>query len=125
MTVYRFTLAGAAAIATIAISTASMAGDYRQHGHHNRSHHSQSHHNRPQAVIGGNGLPSVVPGVGTFAGNIAAVRIKGNGIYFYRDGAARPTVVSYKAPKARIIEISADAPDAACSFEAGVCVIRP
>jgi hypothetical protein len=115
MTVYRFTLAGAAAIATIAISTASMAGDYRQHGHHNRS----------QGVIGGNGLPSVVPGVGTFAGSIAAVRIKGSGIYFYRDGAARPTVVSYKAPKARIIEISEDAPDAACSFEAGVCVIRP
>ena len=120
MTVYRFTLAGAAAIATIAISTASMAGDYRHHGHHNRSHH-----NRSQAVIGGNGLPSVVPGVGTFAGSIAAVRIKGSGIYFYRDGAARPTVVSYKAPKARIIEISEDAPDAACSFEAGVCVIRP
>lgn len=115
MTVYRFALASVAAIATIAVSTASMAGDHRHHRHHHRS----------QAVIGGNGLPSVVPGVGTFAGNIAAVRIKGNGIYFYRDGTASPTVVSYKAPKARIIEISEDAPDAACSFEAGVCVIRP
>lgn len=106
---HRLILAGAAAIALTAFPASSMARDFQ----------------RQQAVVGGNGLPSVVPGVGTFAGSIAAVRIKGNGIYFYQDNTRRPTVVPYRTPKVQIIEISEDAPDEACSFEAGVCVIRP
>lgn len=89
--------------------------------------HDRGHSHRPvrsEAVIGGSGLPSVIPGIGTFAGSISGVRIKGNGVFFAIDRRAA-TVVAYRAPKAKIIEISAEDPESACSFEAGVCVIRP
>ena len=88
----------------------------RGHGHHQ---------GRGQAVIGTNGLPSVIPGIGTFAGSISGLRIKGNGVFFAIDRTQKPQVVAYRAPKAKIIEISAENPEEACSFEAGVCVIRP
>lgn len=107
----------AATIILIASAGIAAAGDWYGRGDH--------HYGRAEAVIGSNGLPSVVPGIGTFAGSISAVRIKGNGVFFAIDRNTRPKVVAYRAPKAKIIEISADNPEEACSFEAGVCVIRP
>lgn len=86
--------------------------------------HSQ-HHGRSEAIIGSNGLPSVIPGIGTFAGSISGLRIKGNGVFFAINRDARPKVVAYRAPKAKIIDISEESHENACSFEAGVCVIRP
>jgi hypothetical protein len=90
---------------------------------HDRHHGSNSGHN--QAIIGSKGLPSVIPGIGTFAGSISGLRIKGNGVFIAIDRAPIAEVVAYRAPKAKIIEISEENPDEACSFEAGVCVIRP
>lgn len=87
--------------------------------------HQAHHHGRGQAIIGGNGLPSVIPGIGTFAGSISGLRIKGNGVFFAIDRDARPQVATYRAPKAKIIEISEENHEESCSFEAGVCVIRP
>ncbi|GEO85735.1 MULTISPECIES: hypothetical protein [Alphaproteobacteria] len=76
------------------------------------------------AVVGGAGLPSVVPGIGTFAGSISAVRVRGTGIYFAIEGSRRK-MITYRPPVAKIIEVGADMENSACSFEAGVCVIRP
>ncbi len=108
----------AATIVLSSIATLAVAGEGYEghHGHHN---------SRGQAVIGSNGLPSVIPGIGTFAGSISGLRIKGSGVFFAIDRNTQPKVVAYRAPKAKIIEISAENPEEACSFEAGVCVIRP
>lgn len=81
-------------------------------------------HPHLQAVVGGAGLPSVVPGIGTFAGSISAVRVRGSGMYFAIEG-SRSGVIPYRPPVARIIGIDAEMDDSACSYEAGVCVIRP
>lgn len=90
---------------------------------HDRSH--GHHHGRGEAVIGSNGLPSVIPGIGTFAGSISGLRVKGNGVFIAIDRTPGPKLVAHRAPKAKIIEISAENPEEACSLEAGVCVIRP
>lgn len=114
---YRLALAALAIVLGSPIGI-SEAGE--RYGHH----HGQDH-GRREAIIGSNGLPSVIPGIGTFAGSISGLRVKGNGVFFAIDRAPGPKVVTYRAPKAKIIEISAEEPDEACSFEAGVCVIRP
>jgi hypothetical protein len=114
-----FRVALAVALPILFASTLASAGDRMadRHPHH--------HHQRQQSVGGGDGLPSVVPGVGTFAGNLSAVHIKGNGLFIAFDRRANHRTVVVPAPKAQIIEISAENEDSACSFEAGVCVIRP
>ncbi len=84
--------------------------------------HGRGHDHR-QDIVGGAGLPSVVPGIGTFAGSVSAARVRGNGIYFAVEG-SRSDVVSYRPPVAKIIEVEAEMEDSACSYEAGVCVIR-
>jgi hypothetical protein len=117
MPLFRVALASAVVI-LLAPSFAS-AGDRMMDGHRH------PHHHHAQSVVGGNGLPSVVPGVGTFAGNLSAVRIKGNGIFITLDRKPGRRMATAPAPKAQIIEISAENEDSACSFEAGVCVIRP
>ncbi|ODS58372.1 MAG: hypothetical protein ABS40_02190 [Agrobacterium sp. SCN 61-19] len=106
----------AAAIALISTADGGLAGEQHDRGHYK---------SQGQAVIGSNGLPSVIPGIGTFVGSVSGLRIKGNGVFLAIDRGLRPQVIAYRAPKAKIIEISAENPDEACSFEAGVCVIRP
>ncbi|PPJ45300.1 hypothetical protein C0075_05930 [Rhizobium sp. KAs_5_22] len=94
-------------------------------GEYGHSPHSPDRGRQHQdAVVGGAGLPSVVPGIGTFAGSISAVRVRGSGIYFAIEG-SRSDVIKYRPPAAKIIEIDAEMDDSACSYEAGVCVIRP
>ncbi|EKF61363.1 hypothetical protein QWE_02300 [Agrobacterium albertimagni AOL15] len=115
---YRLTTALAALLMTLPVGFAQ-AGDWS--GHHGR----HAHHANRNAVIGSNGLPSVIPGIGTFSGSVSGLRIKGNGVFLAIDRGLRPQVIAYRAPKAKIIEITAENPDEACSFEAGVCVIRP
>ncbi|MDH4441196.1 MAG: hypothetical protein QE284_12505 [Rhizobium sp.] len=109
----------ASVLAVLAAPTLSHAGDRMT----DRNRHSHGHHT--QSVIGGDGLPSVVPGVGTFVGNLSAVRIKGNGIFIALDRRAGRGLAAAPTPKVQIIEISAENEDSACAFEAGVCVIRP
>lgn len=112
-------VATAATLLLASSATLVEAGDW----HHRYERHH--HHGRTQAIIGTDGLPSVVPGIGTFSGGISALRIKGNGVFIAVDGGVAPQVIDYRAPKAKIIEVSAENQDEACSFEAGVCVIRP
>lgn len=68
------------------------------------------------------GLPSILPGIGTYSGGVSALRVKGHGIYFSVDPLARTPVRPSLAPVARIVPVAGAA---ACSMEAGVCVIRP
>jgi hypothetical protein len=128
--------------------------DGRDSGWHGRSHDgrsrdlhgrgytrdqfAQDRHRRPdrgsgrgQQVIGTDGLPSVIPGVGTFVGGISAVRIRGNGIFFAGEqGLLSVPDVDRLNPSAKIISIEEDVasnaflPREACEYEAGVCVIR-
>ena len=78
-----------------------------------------------EELVGGDGLPSILPGIGTYAGAISAAGERGNGIYFSLDSASvlRPDVIL--APKAKIIVVDFEGDSPACNFEAGVCVIRP
>ncbi|MDK1377199.1 MULTISPECIES: hypothetical protein [unclassified Sinorhizobium] len=79
---------------------------------------------------GGDDFPSVTPGIGTYAGGISAFRQEGNGIYFsqyggdnyYTEGAIDPAP---PLKRAKIIVVSPQSNDSACSWEHGVCVIRP
>lgn len=75
-------------------------------------------------------LPSSIRGIGTYAGGISALRVRGNGIYFHVDAGRREVSPVILAPKAKIIEVnqtvdnSAFAPRFGCLTEMGVCVIR-
>lgn len=82
-------------------------------------------------IIGIDGLPSVVEGVGTFAGGLSAVRIPGNGLYIASNvPLGRDRGTGGRAPRAKIISIGEDVaqnrflPREACEYEAGVCIIR-
>lgn len=105
------------------------ASDFdRKNGHHfkRESHrHDRHSHRRPpsQSGVSSAGLPSVIPGLGTYVGNVAAVRIKGVGTYFVADRG--PTVIEAptRGTGARIIVIGEEAD--ACRYEVGVCVVRP
>jgi len=78
-------------------------------------------------------LPSVIPGIGTYAGDLSAYEEVGNGIYFrrtldYRYVAENDFYDFYDSPpmkRAKIIFVTPKTNASACSFEAGVCVIRP
>ena len=92
-----------------------------------REHQHGSQNHRPRDRVGGNGLPSYVQGVGTFAGGLSAVRFRKNGIYFFADGLGGAVAQDEQA-RARIIEVSpgkaAGRIPSACSMEHGVCVVR-
>lgn len=98
------------------------AGDYHSHSHGPRAHWQAK-----QSVIGGDGLPSYVNRIGTYAGGISAVRFKRNGIYFSTDGgvAYLPVPGRIDAIGPHIIHVNERSANANCSYEAGVCVIRP
>lgn len=90
--------------------------------------HQYRHH---QSVVSfsTDGLPSTLPG-GTYVGDIAALRVRGNGNYFaISSGFSRRSVTDRArvqlAPKAKIISVHAENADDACAYEHGVCIIRP
>lgn len=92
-----------------------------QHGHHPRPHHGHR-----ETIGGGYGVPSIVPGVGTYAGTVSALHVRGNGTYYYAEGfgpAVPADVMIGPAPRSKIIDVQKH--QNPCSFEAGVCVIRP
>ena len=143
----------AVAAMALALPSVTAAGDWRPRHHQtHRQHNVERHHqsarhfrsdrhfqtarhfradqDREHSVsrhelVGGDGLPSILPGIGTYAGAVSAAGERGNGIYFSADNASvlRPDVIL--APKAKIIVVDFEGDSPACSFEAGVCVIRP
>ncbi|WP_170973311.1 hypothetical protein [Rhizobium sp. FKY42] len=90
-----------------------------------KTYHYQSGHQR-RDVVAGNGLPSYVRGIGTFAGGLSAVRFRGNGIYFFADGIGNGSAATV-GPGAKIITVSPTGKTngkSACAMEHGVCVVR-
>ncbi|OAP39067.1 hypothetical protein AU381_08155 [Sinorhizobium glycinis] len=126
-------------------------GDVQTRTRHIRRKHWPSHfarrdHNRGRVIFiyGGNyragrysgeidgsyDFPSGIPGLGTYAGNLSAYQQPGNGIYFRQAGSyssfagdGLETVPPAESPK--IIVVSPQTDDSACSWEQGVCVVRP
>lgn len=109
--------------------------DRGDHHHRHRRHHAgkRDHHDRDRndhrrrantVIPRGN---AEVPGSsgGAYVGNVSEYRDPGNGSYIYieRDGAAFREGSSRSVPSARIVRPGDGS--AACSNEAGVCVIRP
>lgn len=79
---------------------------------------------------GGYDLPSVIPDLGTYAGNLSAYRDQGNGIYFSQAGRYRYVAetgidAAPPAKRAKIITVTPQTIASACSWEEGVCVVRP
>ncbi|MDW9639158.1 hypothetical protein [Sinorhizobium meliloti] len=97
----------------------------------------------PVIVINGGGYPSggydsygsydfptPIPDIGTYAGGLSAFREEGNGIYFSRDGgyaylAGETVAANPSSKRAKIIIVSPQVNASACSWEHGVCVVRP
>ncbi len=81
-----------------------------------------------QPAYGGDDFPSQALG-GTYFGGLSAWSDPGNGTYFYseRNGYGYfngATDNDYRAPRAKIIRVTPSTVGRACSWEAGVCVIR-
>lgn len=77
---------------------------------------------------GGHGFPSETPG-GTYFGGLSAWTDPGNGTYFRseRNGYgyySGDTGMTYPAVRPKIIRVTPSTAGRACSWEAGVCVIR-
>lgn len=89
-----------------------------------RRHHHE-HGQRDKSFYGGDGLPTYIRGVGTYAGGMSGVRDRGNGIYFAIEGQGLRQRDIDNSSKPRLIHVNRSTLDSACSREAGVCVIRP
>mgnify|MGYP001605512189 CR=1 FL=1 len=119
--VSRRSLALVAASATLAslLALPAAAGE-RGWGHHRPHHH---HHHRPRFEGSmHSGLPSILPGRGTYSGAISALRVRGHGTYFSISGMGKRDEVRPR-PKATIIDVSSVGDP--CRYQAGVCVIKP
>jgi hypothetical protein len=81
-------------------------------------------------IDGGYDFPSGIPGLGTYAGNLSAYQQPGNGIYFSQAGsysyfAEDDVEPASPAERPKIIVVSPQTNASACSWEHGICVIRP
>ena len=122
MTIRSITVLAATATGLVFTGPVAVAGDYQA----GTARH-YAHFHGDASYAGGSGLPSRVRGLGTYAGGISAVRFRGEGVYFSADGggAYLPRVKRPLRAGPRIIHVDRDGADARCSYEAGVCVIRP
>lgn len=109
----------------------SSQGQAYAHGRHSYRNSSQGGYyaharHRSRDIVGGDGLPSYIEGVGTFAGDLSTVRFRGNGIYFFADNLGGGAA-SVERPRAKIIDVSPSSVGkvkSSCSMEHGVCVVR-
>ncbi len=114
MVLRRSTAASLLSLALVTgLSAPVSAGEWR--GHHR-------HHDTTSGLVDSS-LPSIIPGLGTYSGAISALRVRGNGIYFSVSGSGGERQEAPR-PKAKIVDVSSGIANP-CSYEAGVCVIRP
>lgn len=106
----------------------------RRYGHHRRHDRRvvREYRGRDRSYrmpnYGGDGFPSETLG-GTYFGGLSAWTDPGNGTYFRSerygyDYYGGETNEDYYAPRAKIIRVNPSTAGRACSWEAGVCVIR-
>ncbi|NTF33189.1 hypothetical protein [Rhizobium skierniewicense] len=108
---------------TALIILASHANAMDDRKYKNRHDH---HRQQDRSYYGGDGLPSYIRGIGTYAGGVSAIRAPRNGIYFAAEGTDRNATDTIQSPnRPRIIHVNRKTVGAECSYEAGVCVIRP
>ncbi len=108
---------------TISVAGVSNAAAGDVYGY---SNHKHGHRHQERSFYGGDRLPSYISGIGTYAGGIAGIRDRGNGIYFAMDRWSNEGRASTSKPVGpRIIHVNRKTAGAECSYEAGVCVIRP
>lgn len=111
-------------ISTVVFATYPVQAADRDGGHRGERHYRDWHKRHPVIIGGGYGVPVVIPGLGTFAGNVSALKIRGHGTYFYVDGLGnRATENQAPPPNAKVINVGKE--KNTCSYENGVCVIRP
>tara|TARA_R110000751_G_scaffold220432_3_gene323136 strand:+ start:43404 stop:43835 length:432 start_codon:yes stop_codon:yes gene_type:complete len=80
---------------------------------------------RAGTYAGGSGTTHV-RGLGTFSGNIAAKRFKGNGIYFSIEGDEQTIPAKAKPhPGPKIIDVDDAQPTMECDENTDICIIRP
>lgn len=87
--------------------------------------HDRRHRHHDGGFFGDGPLPDHIPGLGTFAGSISAVRDPGNGIYFYFNGTSSPYRPIVIPGNPKIITVTPHAGAAACEAAGPVCIIRP
>ncbi len=139
-------------VATLMVAALTSSADaterrhHRDHGLH-RHHHVENNRwdrqgdgrrNRPAEIdymtgnLPGHSIRHVRQFSGFYGGGIDAYPVRGNGIYFLKDGGYWPRregAPVILAPKAKIIDVEVEMRNnafasQACAFEAGVCVIR-
>lgn len=109
------------AFVTILIANCAHARDNFESG--KRGHNDRE---MQSSYYGGNGMPSYIRNVGTYSGAASAIRAHRNGTYISANGAvSHPTPKTGGWDRPQIIRINARTMGEACSYEAGVCVIRP
>ncbi len=111
----------ASALMATSFSTVASAQSLETRGHIDYSH---TRH-QGKSYYGGDGLPSYLKGVGTYSGAFYASRAPRNGNYFTVEGSGRGVRYRNDTASPRIIHVDSRASGENCSYEAGVCVIRP
>lgn len=111
-------------ISTVVFATYPVQAADHEGGHRGERHHHDWRKHHPVIIGGGYGVPVVIPGLGTFAGNISVLKIRGHGTYFYVDGIGKgPAEEMVPPPNAKVIHVGKE--KNTCTYENGVCVIRP
>ncbi len=111
----------ASALVVTSFSTATNAQSLETRGHIDYSH---TRH-QGKSYYGGDGLPSHLKSVGTYSGAFYASRAPRNGNYFTVEGSRKGVRYRDDTASPRIIHVDSRAGGENCSYEAGVCVIRP
>jgi hypothetical protein len=114
--------------ASFIVVTGAIIGVSHANAMDNLQYKNSTNHHRQQyrSYYGGDGLPSYIRGIGTYAGAVSGMRAPRNGIYFAAEGTNGNATSTIPSPyRPRIIHVNRKTMGAECSYEAGVCVIRP
>lgn len=95
------------------------AGDRR-----NDDRKLRRHHHRPVVIIDRSPAINVIPGTGTYSGSITVYHVPGMGTSTWLQGVRRNVAMVPAPVDMKIIAVDEEG-DNACSYENGVCVIRP
>lgn len=111
-------------LSCLAMAGSAVAGERLRHqGRHDgkdRHHAMTGHHVMKVRVPSYN----IIPGTGTYSGSIRVFHVAGIGTSTYLEGSRGP-VLRREPVVLKIINVDSASLAAACSMEAGVCVIRP
>jgi hypothetical protein len=105
-------------LSCLAMAGSAVAGERLRH--HGRHDGMDRHHVMKVRIPSYN----IIPGTGTYSGSIRVFHVAGIGTSTYLEGSRGP-VLRREPVVLKIINVDSASLAAACSMEAGVCVIRP